>query len=127
MKEFNIDLDKEFSGFTAHCYKRDKKSSNQIKETLIAVRNSNMQHLIIFPNNDAGSKNILKAIKQPNLNYRSTLTLREYKTLLSGKMILVGNSSSGIRSVYFQSSSSKYWNEAKWKVQTKKCYKCKIL
>ena len=55
-----------------------------------------MQHLIIFPNNDAGSKNILKAIKQPNLNYRSTLTLREYKTLLSGKMILVGNSSSGI-------------------------------
>ena len=97
MKEFNIDLDKEFLLVLQHTVTSEiKKSSNQIKETLIAVRNSNMQHLIIFPNNDAGSKNILKAIKQPNLNYRSTLTLREYKTLLSGKMILVGNSSSGI-------------------------------
>ena len=97
MKNFKIDLDKEFLLVLQHTVTSEiKKSSNQIKETLIAVRNSNMQHLIIFPNNDAGSKNILKAIKQPNLNYRSTLTLREYKTLLSGKMILVGNSSSGI-------------------------------
>jgi GDP/UDP-N,N'-diacetylbacillosamine 2-epimerase (hydrolysing) len=97
MNQFNIDIDKEFLFVLQHPVTSElNKSSNQIKETLKAVKNSNMQHLIVFPNNDAGSKNILKAIKQSNLNYRSTLTLREYKTLLSGKMILVGNSSSGI-------------------------------
>ena len=55
-----------------------------------------MQHLVVFPNNDAGSKKILQEIKKANINYVPTLTLTEYRTLLSGKMILLGNSSSGV-------------------------------
>ena len=67
-----------------------------MKQTLEAVKKSKMQHLIIFPNNDAGSKKILKLIEKSKMNFVSTLSLSEYKTLLSSNMILVGNSSSGI-------------------------------
>ena len=71
-------------------------SITQIKKTLNAVKKSKYQHLIVYPNNDAGSKFILKEIKKEKLNYISTLNLAEYKTLLTGKMVLLGNSSSGI-------------------------------
>jgi len=96
-KKLNIDLNKDFLLIIQHPVTSElKKSSFQIMETLKAVKKSNMQHLIIFPNNDAGSKNIVNAIKKAKLNYVSTLPLNEYKTLLCSKMILVGNSSSGI-------------------------------
>ena len=55
-----------------------------------------MQSLIIFPNNDAGSSKILKAIKKSRINYTKTLNLSEYMTFLTNDIILVGNSSSGI-------------------------------
>ena len=97
INKFKINLNNEFLLIIQHPVTSElDKSSVQITETLKAVKKSNMQHLIIFPNNDAGSKNILKAIKRAKLNFISTLTLSEYKTLLSGKMILIGNSSSGI-------------------------------
>ena len=51
---------------------------------------------IIFPNNDAGSRKIVKIIKKSNLKYTPTLNLSEYKTLLTRTKILIGNSSSGI-------------------------------
>ena len=66
------------------------------KSSQSVIKNSKMQHLVVFPNNDSGSKKILQEIKKTNLNYVPTLTLSEYRTLLSGKMILLGNSSSGI-------------------------------
>ena len=97
IKKLKIDLNKQFLLIIQHPVTSElDKSSLQIEETLKAVKKSNMQHLIVFPNNDAGSKNILKVIKKAKLNFISTLTLSEYKTLLSGNMILVGNSSSGI-------------------------------
>ena len=96
-KKFKIDLNKEFLLVIQHSVTSElNKSSFQIEETLKALKKSNMQHLIVFPNNDAGSKNILEVIKKTKLNFISTLTLSEYKTLLSGNMILIGNSSSGI-------------------------------
>ena len=75
-----------------------RKTVKSIKEspTKSVVKNSKMQHLVVFPNNDSGSKKILQEIKKTNLNYVPTLTLSEYRTLLGGKMILLGNSSSGI-------------------------------
>ena len=73
----------------------------QIKQTLSVIKNSNMQHLVVFPNNDAGSKKNFTRNKKANINYVPTLTLTEYRTLLSGKMILLGNSSSGTRGCFF--------------------------
>ena len=96
-EKFNIDLKKEFLLVIQHPVTSElNKSSFQIKETLKTIKKSNIQHLVVFPNNDSGSKNILDAIKKAKLNYIPTLTLSEYKTLLCGEMILIGNSSSGI-------------------------------
>ena len=96
-EKFNIDLKKEFLLIIQHPVTSElNKSSFQIKETLKTIKKSNIQHLVVFPNNDSGSKNILDAIKKAKLNYIPTLTLSEYKTLLCGEMILIGNSSSGI-------------------------------
>ena len=97
LKKFRINLDKPFIVVIQHPVTSEiEKSSIQMKKTLEAISKIKHQHLIIFPNNDAGSKNILKMIVKSNLNYTKTLSLREYKTLLSHKMLLVGNSSSGI-------------------------------
>lgn len=96
-QKFKLDLNKMFLLIIQHPVTSElDKASYQIKETLKSIEKMNMQHLIVFPNNDAGSKKILNEIKNTNLNHVSTLTLQEYKTLLCGKMILIGNSSSGI-------------------------------
>tara|TARA_Y100000816_G_scaffold291617_2_gene283552 strand:- start:30 stop:1172 length:1143 start_codon:yes stop_codon:yes gene_type:complete len=96
-KKFNINVDNFFLLIIQHPVTSElKNSAKQIKKTLNAVKKSKIQHLIVYPNNDAGSKFILKEIKKAKLNHISTLNLSEYKTLLSGKMVLLGNSSSGI-------------------------------
>lgn len=96
-KKFKIDTNSSFLLIIQHPVTSEfENTSFQMKQTLEAVKKSKMQHLIIFPNNDAGSKKILKLIEKSKMNFVSTLSLSEYKTLLSSNMILVGNSSSGI-------------------------------
>ena len=95
-KKFKIDLDEDFLVVIQHPVTSEQDALSQINKTLSVIKNSKMQHLVVFPNNDSGSKKILQEIKKTNLNYVPTLTLSEYRTLLGGKMILLGNSSSGI-------------------------------
>ena len=96
IRKFKIDLKEKFLLVIQHPVTSEQNTLFQIKQTLSVIKNSNMQHLVVFPNNDAGSKKILQEIKKANINYVPTLTLTEYRTLLSGKMILLGNSSSGV-------------------------------
>ena len=96
IKKFKIDLKEKFLLVIQHPVTSELNTLFQIKQTLGAINNSNMQHLVVFPNNDAGSKKILQEIKKTKINYVPTLTLAEYRTLLGGKMILLGNSSSGV-------------------------------
>ena len=72
------------------------KSSKQFMETISALKKFKIQHLIIFPNNDAGAYKIVRLLIKSKLNYVKSLNLREYKTLLKNSSALVGNSSSGI-------------------------------
>lgn len=96
-KKLDLDIKKIFLLLIQHPVTSELKNLNkQIKSSLQAIKDSKMQHLIVYPNNDAGSKFILTEIKKAKLNHISTLNLSEYKTLLTGKMILLGNSSSGI-------------------------------
>ena len=95
-KKFKINLDENFLVVIQHPVTSEQDTLSQINKTLSVIKNSKMQHLVVFPNNDSGSKKILQEIKKTNLNYVPTLTLSEYRTLLGGKMILLGNSSSGI-------------------------------
>ena len=96
-KNYKIDLNKITLLIIQHPVTSEiKEVENQMIKTLKAVKKSGLQHLIIFPNNDAGSNKILKIIKKSNLNFTQTLNLAEYKTILKSKTILIGNSSSGV-------------------------------
>ena len=71
-------------------------SYNQIYQTLEAIKETNIEVLIILPNNDAGYFNIVKKIKSSNIKYVKTLAIEEYVNLLKYSKGLIGNSSSGI-------------------------------
>lgn len=96
-KKFRIDLLKPYSIIIQHPVTSElNDAEKQMLETIKALKHFKIQHLIVFPNNDAGSNKILNSIKKSNLNFTPNLNLREYKTLLSNCKILIGNSSSGI-------------------------------
>lgn len=97
LKKFKIDILKPFTITIQHPVTSElKQAEKQMIETIKAINNFNIQHLILFPNNDAGSNKILKIIKKSKINFTPTLNLSEYKTLLKHCKILIGNSSSGI-------------------------------
>ena len=95
-KKFSIDLDEKYLILIQHPVTSEIRSNEQISNTLKALGKFNIAKLIIFPNNDAGSKKIIKVLKNSKFKIVKTLNLREYKTLLSNASLLVGNSSSGI-------------------------------
>jgi GDP/UDP-N,N'-diacetylbacillosamine 2-epimerase (hydrolysing) len=95
-KKFSIDLDEKYLILIQHPVTSEVRSNEQISNTLKALGKFNIAKLIIFPNNDAGSKKIIKVLKNSKFKIVKTLNLREYKTLLSNASLLVGNSSSGI-------------------------------
>jgi GDP/UDP-N,N'-diacetylbacillosamine 2-epimerase (hydrolysing) len=74
-------------------------SEEQMKVTLRAVNELSMQAVLIFPNNDAGSIGIQKAIEMQSNNKIHVLrnvSREEYANLMSHVDLMVGNSSSGI-------------------------------
>ena len=95
-KKFNINLRKNYLILIQHPVTSEENSDKQILKTLKAIKDYNIQKLIVYPNNDAGSKKIIKVLKNSNYKIVKTLNLREYKTLLSNASVLIGNSSSGI-------------------------------
>ncbi len=97
LKKFKIDIKKKYLLVIQHPVTSElSKSSKQFMETISALKKFKIQHLIIFPNNDAGAYKIVRLLIKSKLNYVKSLNLREYKTLLKNSSALVGNSSSGI-------------------------------
>ena len=73
-----------------------KKSGFQIKQTIEAVKELALQAVVLYPNNDAGTKKIVSFIKKSNMNYIKSLPSEVYANVLHNCSVLVGNSSSGI-------------------------------
>jgi len=71
-------------------------SEFQIKETLSAIVEANINTLIILPNNDAGYSKIMDQIKSSKISSVDTLSIKDYVNLLRHSSGLIGNSSSGI-------------------------------
>lgn len=75
-------------------------AGKQMKETMEAIRQMNLQTVLIYPNSDAGGKDIISVIKK----YKYLKSLKTYKNvpredylgLLRISNALIGNSSSGI-------------------------------
>lgn len=96
-KKFQINFKKKFLIIIQHPVTTENNaSSDQILETILAIKKIGIQSLFVLPNNDTGFYHIVKNIKKYNLNWTKTLNLSEYKSLLKKSAILIGNSSSGI-------------------------------
>jgi UDP-N-acetylglucosamine 2-epimerase (non-hydrolysing)/GDP/UDP-N,N'-diacetylbacillosamine 2-epimerase (hydrolysing) len=75
-------------------------AANQIRQTLLAIKELNYQTIIIYPNSDLGSLEMIDEIEK----YRGISNIQIYKNiehelflgLLKISTVLVGNSSSGI-------------------------------
>ena len=100
--EFVLDLSKPFIIMMQHTVTTEiKKIDKYFIETLEAVKELDFQTLIIYGNADAGSKKLLKAIKNSKIKNTPNLPYEKYINLLKHATVLVGNSSSGIIEAHF--------------------------
>lgn len=71
-------------------------SEEQICNTIDAIIESDIQAIVVLPNNDAGFSKIMNKIKSSKLKFIETLSISDYVNLLKRSDGLIGNSSSGI-------------------------------
>ena len=76
------------------------KLKEQMHEIVEALKELEVQTIILYPNNDAGSQNIIEEIEKardlPFVRIFPNLAHREYISLLKYADVLIGNSSSAI-------------------------------
>lgn len=93
---------KEFLVILQHPDEQEHNSAEQMKITLDAVLNFNLQIKIIYPNSDPGGREIIKVIQEyvkkypPRFEAFPNLTHKEYLKLLRQALVLIGNSSSAL-------------------------------
>jgi GDP/UDP-N,N'-diacetylbacillosamine 2-epimerase (hydrolysing) len=77
-----------------------EKSSKNMLETLKAIHDLKYQTILIYPNADAGGREIVKLIdkyeKLPFLKIFKSISRKDYLSLMNVASVLIGNSSSGI-------------------------------
>ncbi len=73
-----------------------EKSFNQIKNTIDAIKNSNIQTVALLPNNDAGYSKIIEELKKSGIKWFPSLPGKIFVNLYRNISALIGNSSSGI-------------------------------
>ena len=72
-----------------------------VKEVVTALEASEKNYVVIYPNNDSGSKEILEAYQRfegnPRFRIIPSMRFEYFLTLLKRAAVMVGNSSAGIR------------------------------
>jgi len=103
ISEVNTKYDLDFKKFALaifHPVTTDLKNLKQnIKNFIYALEESGQNFILVFPNNDLGSKIILheyKKIKSKNIKIFPSIRFEFYLTLLKNCNFIIGNSSSGI-------------------------------
>jgi UDP-hydrolysing UDP-N-acetyl-D-glucosamine 2-epimerase len=75
-------------------------SASQMKETMEAIKELRFQTVLIYPNADAGAREIIKVInnyqKYSFIKIYKNINRKDYLSLMSMANALIGNSSSGI-------------------------------
>lgn len=95
--KFNIDLSKPTILVIQHPVTTESyDSQSQIESTLNAIKELGIQAVIALPNNDAGSSDIIAAIKNSGFPWYPSLSTVEFVNLYRNISAIVGNSSSGI-------------------------------
>ncbi len=95
-EEFGINLKKPFIVVLQHTVTTEAhRGGENMLQTLLAIRELDIQAIIIHGNADFGSEQIKNIIKKSKLKHYSTLSFSKYINLLRHASALVGNSSSG--------------------------------
>ena len=99
-RRFHVSFDEPLVLLVQHpVTEQVKLSGAQMQETLAALRALELQTLLVYPNNDAGSAELRAKIDEfrgPWLRVERNLARRDYAGLLRASSAIVGNSSSGI-------------------------------
>jgi len=100
--EFNIDFEKPLLLVVQHTVTTEiDKIDKYFLETINAIKETNLQSIIILGNIDAGSQKIKKIIKNSNILNYENLPFIKYISLLNHSSAIIGNSSSGIMEAPF--------------------------
>lgn len=100
--EFNIDLTKPLALVLQHTVTTEiNKIDKYFLETIKAVKEYDIQSIIIAGNIDAGSQKIKKIIENSNITFYENLPFIKYISLLYHSSVIIGNSSSGIMEAPF--------------------------
>ena len=101
-KEFKIDLNKPFLLVVQHTVTTEINSIDKyFLETIKALKELNLQSIIISGNIDAGSQRIRRIIKNSKISYYEHIPFKKYISLLNYSTAILGNSSSGIMEAPF--------------------------
>lgn len=101
-KEFGIDLQKPLILVVQHTVTTEINDIDRyFLETIHAVKELDIQSIIIAGNTDAGSQKIRKIIRNSKMTHYDHLTFTKYISLLRHTSAIVGNSSSGIMEAPF--------------------------
>lgn len=99
-RRFHVSFDRPLVLLVQHpVTEQVKLAGAQMQETLAALRALELQTLLVYPNNDAGSAELRAKIDEfrgPWLHVERNLARRDYAGLLRASSAIVGNSSSGI-------------------------------
>ena len=99
--KFNLDASKKLIIVAQHPVTTQKEQAeNQMQQTMEAIKELGEQTLLIYPNADAGGREMISVIQQyENLDFLTTyrnINFEDYLNLLKYADVMVGNSSSGI-------------------------------
>lgn len=99
-KKYNLDNKRGFALVVQHSITEESGASEtQMNITLQSLKELNMQAIIIFPNNDAGSCGIQQAISDNRImdfHIERNVGRSDYANMMKHADFIIGNSSSGI-------------------------------
>lgn len=96
-----LDMEKELILVVQHPVTNESKDAGlQMRSTLNAIVKLQRQTIVIYPNSDAGSRDMIEMIKKYRkynfIKIYKTLPRREFLSLMSMSDVMIGNSSAGI-------------------------------
>ncbi|MGI0056537.1 MAG: UDP-N-acetylglucosamine 2-epimerase [Nitrosarchaeum sp.] len=95
--EFKIDFSKPYIIMVQHTVTSEvDEVDKNILKTIEAIKELDIQAIVVYGNADAGSKKISKILKNTKILQYPTIASEKYINLLKNASALVGNSSSGI-------------------------------
>lgn len=101
MEEFRLDPKKPFALVIQHATLAEIDDAyRQMKETMLALKELELQSIVIYPNVDSGGMEVIRAIDEfknlPYIRTVSNIERRTFMSLLKESSVLLGNSSTGI-------------------------------